>query len=184
MTLIRPLLSFQREEITAYLTFLGQQFRLDSSNLDSRFTRNRIRLELMPRLSEDYNQEVAQALLRLGNVATQAQTVLEDMTMRLHDECLRADDAQSVEVSCTSLVEVDAILVCELFIAIWKSRSWPLQDMGFEKWCELAAMAQGDPSDRITRTFPGGIQASRVGDRLRLCIPIPRDFNSPDGGPG
>ena len=48
--LIRPLLTVTRDEIIAYLAALNQPFREDSSNADPRFTRNRIRHELLPLL--------------------------------------------------------------------------------------------------------------------------------------
>src|SRR5688572_29033082 len=48
-TLIRPLLGARRSEVLAYLADIGQEYRHDASNLDRRFTRNRIRHELLPR---------------------------------------------------------------------------------------------------------------------------------------
>ena len=50
-TLLRPLLTFRRAELEAYLHDLGQPYCDDSSNRDVRFTRNRIRHELLPWLS-------------------------------------------------------------------------------------------------------------------------------------
>ena len=43
-TLVRPLLGVRRAELQAYLDAIGQPCRHDPSNLDPRFTRNRIRL--------------------------------------------------------------------------------------------------------------------------------------------
>ena len=54
-TLIRPLLGFRRDELLAYLGDLGQPYCDDSSNCDARFTRNRIRHELLPWLAEQFN---------------------------------------------------------------------------------------------------------------------------------
>jgi tRNA(Ile)-lysidine synthase len=47
---IRPMLHLRRAEIRASLTERGTEWRNDSSNLDTSFERNRIRLELMPQL--------------------------------------------------------------------------------------------------------------------------------------
>ena len=69
VTLIRPLLEVRRVELVDYLASLGQAYREDSSNLDRRFTRNRIRHDLLPQLAEHYNPGVGEALRRLGHLA-------------------------------------------------------------------------------------------------------------------
>ena len=51
-SIIRPLLKTTRAEIEAYLKELGQTWREDSSNRYLTFTRNRIRHELLPLLTE------------------------------------------------------------------------------------------------------------------------------------
>lgn len=48
--IIRPLLEIKREDILAYLVQRHLSYVTDSSNMDTRFLRNRIRLELMPLL--------------------------------------------------------------------------------------------------------------------------------------
>ncbi len=69
VTLLRPLLSIRRHELLEYLSDLGQPFREDPSNADRRFTRNRIRHELLPLLAKQYNSSVVEAVLRLGLLA-------------------------------------------------------------------------------------------------------------------
>ena len=46
--IIRPLLPVSRQEVESYLTSLEQSWREDESNLDRRYTRNRVRHELLP----------------------------------------------------------------------------------------------------------------------------------------
>lgn len=45
---IRPLLSLQRTEIEEYLKKIGQDYVTDSTNLEAEYTRNKIRLHLLP----------------------------------------------------------------------------------------------------------------------------------------
>ena len=65
--IIRPLLEVSRREIESYLDERGLPFRTDASNLESDYTRNRIRNELLPVLRE-YNPNVDK-LIPLTNVA-------------------------------------------------------------------------------------------------------------------
>ena len=50
--IVRPLLCVGREEIIDYLKWRNEQFVTDSTNLTSDYTRNKIRLEIIPKLAE------------------------------------------------------------------------------------------------------------------------------------
>ena len=67
--LIRPFLSLAPEELDAYARAAGVAFVTDSTNLDWRYRRNRIRLDLLPALREQYNARVDDALWRLAETA-------------------------------------------------------------------------------------------------------------------
>ena len=69
VTLFRPMLSVSRAEVLAYCAENGLNPRLDESNLSTEFTRNRVRLELIPRL-EEYNPAIRDALARLASLAS------------------------------------------------------------------------------------------------------------------
>ncbi len=70
--IIRPLLFTERSEIEAYLRTQGIRWRTDRTNLETAYTRNRIRLELLPWLTERLNAQavdhIAQAAQRLWEV--------------------------------------------------------------------------------------------------------------------
>ncbi len=59
--IIRPLLCLYREEIEDYLQSIGQAFVTDSTNLETEYTRNKIRLNLLP-LMEEINPSVKRTL--------------------------------------------------------------------------------------------------------------------------
>ena len=67
--LFRPLLDVTKSETAAYCRALGQSYRQDSGNYMWRFTRNKVRLDLMPKLAREYNPRVREALARLSRAA-------------------------------------------------------------------------------------------------------------------
>ena len=67
--LFRPMLGVGKADTAAYCRFLGQTYREDSGNYLWRFTRNKVRLDLMPKLARDYNPRVRDALARLSRTA-------------------------------------------------------------------------------------------------------------------
>ena len=53
--IIRPLLDLTKTEIVDYLEYHRLPYRIDSSNFDNNYLRNRIRWELLPLLEQRFN---------------------------------------------------------------------------------------------------------------------------------
>ncbi len=66
---IRPLYEALKSDAYSYCMLQEIAFRIDSSNSDLHYRRNRIRAELLPHLRAYYNQGVEEALLRLAKLA-------------------------------------------------------------------------------------------------------------------
>lgn len=66
---IRPLLDLSREEIEAYCQEQGLQPQMDKTNALPIYTRNKIRLELIPYIREQYNGNIVMALSRLSKIS-------------------------------------------------------------------------------------------------------------------
>ena len=67
--IIRPLLDVSREAIETYCRENQLEPQIDQTNLEPIYTRNKIRLELLPYLSEQYNPNIIAALNRLSKIA-------------------------------------------------------------------------------------------------------------------
>lgn len=67
--IFRPFLTIRRSELAAYLEHLEQDFRTDSSNLDTAYARNRVRHELLPLLRSTYNENIDERLYETARIA-------------------------------------------------------------------------------------------------------------------
>jgi tRNA(Ile)-lysidine synthase len=67
--IVRPLLGTRRSLLRSYLTEIGQSWRQDASNQDSRHTRNRVRHEILPRLEQQVNPGVCEVLAETAEIA-------------------------------------------------------------------------------------------------------------------
>jgi len=67
--IIRPLLGIRRRELEQYLADLKQPWREDSSNADSKFTRNRLRKVVLPLLESEFNPAVLEGFSELAEIA-------------------------------------------------------------------------------------------------------------------
>lgn len=173
--LIRPLLGLRRHELKAYLAAIHQPYCCDASNNDVRFTRNRLRREVMPMLREQFNPMVTEALLRLGTLAGEAQTVVDGLIETTFDHLATIEDSGAVQLDLNELTGKPRYLVRELLMALWRRQGWPMQSMGHGKWDELCAWALS-PAPPWQRIFPGHIRVEVFPReaQMRLHGPEPR----------
>lgn len=88
-TIIRPLLDVSRKEIEAYCQEKGLEPRIDKTNNQPIYTRNKIRLELIPYLEREFNGNIVDGIVRLGKVAAQDKEALWKEGKRLFEEASR-----------------------------------------------------------------------------------------------
>ncbi len=81
---VRPLLSVTRAEIEAYLHERGLACRIDSSNADVNFLRNRVRHELVP-LLKSYNPAIVDRLVTTAAVLSEDEEILDRVTTEAFD---------------------------------------------------------------------------------------------------
>jgi len=156
VSLIRPLLHVSRQEVLDYLNHLGQSYRVDLSNASTEFTRNRIRLELLPFLREQYNPKIDDALLRLADLASEALPILEEKTATLQKESVCTATENRVVLDRTRLLRESSFQVCELLTALWKERGWSLRSMGFDQWHRVKEWVRNPQTPRLF--LPGEIE--------------------------
>jgi tRNA(Ile)-lysidine synthase len=62
---VRPILHISRKEIEDYCEANKLHPRIDKTNLENIFTRNKIRLELIPYIEKNFNKDIIDGLNRL-----------------------------------------------------------------------------------------------------------------------
>jgi tRNA(Ile)-lysidine synthase len=177
--LVRPMLEIHRGEVLEYLAAIGQDYRTDPSNADMRFTRNRLRHELLPILRSGFNKDVDAALLRLAQQSDEATQVLQSLATEIFDKSVtlklnqkaagndgEKQTANSVHVNCVSLSSQPAILIREVSKLAWLAAGWPLQSMGFREWQLLAEIVRNAAETHAN--LPGNVLARRDGHLLVL----------------
>lgn len=95
--IVRPLLCINREEIMRYLQSIGQDYVTDSTNLEDEYTRNKIRLNLLP-LMQTINPSVKNSLIETGNYLSDVATIYN----------------RYIEEAKTRIATTDGIRICEL----------------------------------------------------------------------
>ena len=86
--IIRPLLSITRHEIERYCEENSLGYRIDSSNLKGDFTRNRIRLELIPEINKSFGTDLTESINRMALLLRNDNSYLETNAAKAFDSCL------------------------------------------------------------------------------------------------
>jgi tRNA(Ile)-lysidine synthase len=108
MNVVRPLLLLSRAEVEEYCDYLKIKPRVDSSNMSITFTRNRIRLELLPQL-RTYNPRVDEALLRLSSIADEETRFLDEQASQLWSEIVE-EYGSAVSLDIKKVVHLPEII--------------------------------------------------------------------------
>jgi tRNA(Ile)-lysidine synthase len=163
--LIRPLLTVTRAEVLEYLAALNQPFREDSSNADPRFTRNRIRHELLP-LLKTFNPDVVSALAHLAAHANEAHEVITAFAAEVLAKAERPRAGNTVILDVATLLASSRAAVRAVLRLIWEREGWPTSEMDFDAWDRAVEVARRDVG---ACDFPGGVTMRHAGRVVQLA---------------
>jgi tRNA(Ile)-lysidine synthase len=160
--LIRPLLGVTRLEVRDYLAAIGQGFREDSTNLDTSRTRARIRLELRPKLAEDFNPNVDRALVNLGRIASGANRAMEKIASARLAGLTLESRSDHITFDRPALAKLGRAGRIEILRLAWRRLGWPEQEMDAGRWRRLTDLGWSRLS------VGAGVEAEATADRLTL----------------
>ena len=189
---VRPLLNVTRRETREYLHNIAQPWREDSSNQSLAFDRNRIRLNLLPNLAQDWNPQIESTLSSLADWARAEEEYWEPVIASLAAQHLTsAHPAQICTTGAlTGLPRAAARRLLRHAIGLVRG---DLQSIDFdhvEKILALAAQTDGSgrlqiPGVDVMRSFnwlrfapPGTYSRDRHTSSL---VPIPGEILLPGG---
>lgn len=164
---VRPLLSVTRDDVAAYLKALGQDARHDASNDDLRFSRNRIRHELLPLLRRDYNPRVVEVLSRLAAQAEEVSQEEDAAAAKLLSRAERPRAGELVVLDAATLAMAPGRVVRAALRRVWRREGWPMGEMGYGQWRRLEGLARAETG---AQDLPGGVRARRHGRVLVLEV--------------
>lgn len=84
--IIRPLLCIERKEIEQYLNEKEIPFQIDKTNFDSEYTRNRVRLDILPYVIEFINTKAIEHMANTAQIVMQVQQYIEKNTDKIYDK--------------------------------------------------------------------------------------------------
>ncbi len=183
--IVRPLITVSRQEVLAYLQSRSLQWREDASNRSTDFARNRIRHELMPQLTQEWNPNLETVLAHTAAWALEEEDYWRQKTATLAAAHLE-ERADGVYLRVSDVKWLPAAVLKRLLrLAIEKVRG----DLRGVEYEHIQAMAEMIASGRGTGHLDlPGTAVSRSFDWLRLAAanrePAAPEYSIEVEGPG
>ena len=167
--LIRPLLEETRDQIETYLREKGQTWRTDETNLDPSYTRNRLRLQILPLLEQYVNPAALRHLARLGTEAA-----LERCRSPAEGDpgTDRSPHGNGNGVFISLLLREPALLQQRILYLLLTGAAGRKKDIGEVHIRALLQLARTGGSGRLD--LPAGVTARKSYDRLIFRRPGPQ----------
>lgn len=161
---VRPLLTLTRSEIEGYLRERGLAFRVDSSNLDTAFLRNRIRHELIPALSR-YNPEISRRLAVTADLLAADEEVLEAVAAQAFERLTRDSGADGVTLDVKALGRESRGMRYRIYRRAIALVMGGLRGVGSEHVRQIDNLIHS-PKPNLRLLLPGGVSVLRAYDTI------------------
>lgn len=160
--LIRPLIETSRKDILSYLEARGISYRVDGSNTNPSFLRNRIRHTLIPLLEKNFQPQIRKLLAETAGLLADDYALLEKIAA---DASIKKSDLP-LEYSRALLISLpEALLRRELRALIRPLLGGKNPNKNLIN--ELIKALKSEKNKAQTVTFKG-LKFVRKGDRVRL----------------
>jgi tRNA(Ile)-lysidine synthetase-like protein len=152
----RPLLEVRGAALRGYLKRIGQIWREDETNASGRYTRNRVRGELLPLMESMYGG-ATEAIGRLSRLAGEVweHVVAEEVELRLH--AIESSGARREVFRREVLREADAVICAEVLRATLQRIGGTTETADFERVREAVRVVQGTHGAKRVELGRGGV---------------------------
>ena len=170
LTYIRPLLILNRREIEAELAALGQTYRVDSTNADEGYSRNRIRSQVLPELTR-VNDRAVDHINRAAGLIREAEDYLLQETGKLEEKLVsysmdaKSDLPQEARIS-GNLQEEAPILQKELIYLVLTRMAGAAKDLTMTHVMEVLDLWKLQSGRKIS--LPYSLEAVREYEDLAI----------------
>ena len=128
---IRPLLECERTEIEQYCEDKKLNPRIDKTNFENEYTRNKIRNIVIPYIKKEFNPNIIQTLSRLSDLAADESNYIELQTQKAFEKILIAKEKEQITLNLKEFNKQDKVIKNRLILYTTKELMGSTQ--GIEK---------------------------------------------------
>ena len=129
--IVRPLLDVGRADIEAYLGRQGMSYRNDATNFETEYTRNRIRLNILPYVTEHINQAAVSHIAETAAIASDICRYVENQAAAIGKSIIQWNgeaECLTAEIDAAAFVGQDIAIQRELLRQVLERTAGQLKD--------------------------------------------------------
>lgn len=107
---IRPLIECERKEIEEYCSENNLEPRIDKTNMENIYTRNKIRNLLIPYIQKEFNPNIIEALNRLSQIASMENEYLELQTIKEYEKIKQEESKEQIILDLKEFNNLDLVI--------------------------------------------------------------------------
>lgn len=163
---VRPILSISRKEIEAYCEENKLNPRIDKTNLENIYTRNKIRLEMIPYIEKNFNPDIVQVLNRLAHTIKNDNDYITQVSLEKFRKYCKKEENRIV-ISEEIFMEHDALSTRVIRMAL-KEVSGSLYNFEKDHIYDIINIQRGSTGKVIM--LPNGIRVLNNYGKINLYI--------------
>jgi len=90
--IIHPIINIKKEEILKYLEENKIEYRIDKTNFETDYLRNKVRNYLLPIIEKEFNKNFKEKILALSNILKVENRFLDDLVENIKNDILKFED--------------------------------------------------------------------------------------------
>ena len=162
--IIRPLINLTRDEVLSYAVLKGLKYVTDSSNLETHFLRNRIRLEVLPQLKE-IQPRVIELLGQTAEIMKRDDAWMEAEATAWMEKAAEISQDFRVKIPLSSFKQLPEALKYRIIRNALKISGGTLRRISLQHIEDVISMVTGEkPQAKIH--MPNGLVVARRYDQL------------------
>ena len=107
---IKPLIECDRQEIEKYCKENNLQPRIDKTNFENEYTRNKIRNIVIPYIKEQFNPNIIETKTRLSEVISNEDNFIEKIAQETYNKLLVIEENNRIELNLKEFNLLDEVL--------------------------------------------------------------------------
>ena len=114
--IIRPLIECEREEIEKYCDENRLEPRIDKTNFENDYTRNKIRNIVIPYIEKELNPNIIETIDRLSEVVKKEDRYLEKVALDVYDKILIKQEPGQIMLELKGFNEQDEVIKSRIIL--------------------------------------------------------------------
>lgn len=114
--IIRPIIEIQRTEIEQYCEENKLEPRIDKSNFENKYTRNKIRNAVIPYIEQEFNPNIIDTITRLSEIITEENQYLIKQTEQAYQEILIEEQENQIKLKLKEFNKLERVIKSRIIL--------------------------------------------------------------------